>query len=103
MHRRCLSDKGAALWTAFVDRFACGDRELVEYLQQVAGMAAVGRVYTEALLIAYGAGGNGKSTFFNTLAHVLGDYAGALSADVLTSSANKNAGPELAELRGRSW
>lgn len=96
-----LSDKGAALWAAFVDRFACGDRELVEYLQQVAGMAAVGRVYTEALLIAYGAGGNGKSTFFNTLARVLGDYAGALSADVLTSSANKNAGPELAELRGR--
>lgn len=96
-----LSDKGAALWAAFVDRFACGDRELVEYLQQVAGMAAVGRVYTEAQLIAYGAGGNGKSTFFNTLAHVLGDYAGALSADVLTSSANKNAGPELAELRGR--
>ena len=96
-----LSDKGAALWAAFVDRFACGDRELVEYLQQVAGMAAVGRVYTEALLIAYGAGGNGKSTFFNTLSRVLGDYAGALSADVLTSSANKNAGPELAELRGR--
>lgn len=95
------SDAGAALWAAFVDRFACGDRELVEYLQQVAGMAAVGRVYTEALLIAYGAGGNGKSTFFNTLARVLGDYAGALSADVLTSSANKNAGPELAELRGR--
>lgn len=58
-----LSDKGAALWAAFVDRFACGDRELVGYLQQVAGMAAVGRVYTEALLIAYGAGGNGKSTF----------------------------------------
>lgn len=96
-----LSDKGAALWAAFVDRFACGDRELVEYLQQVAGMAAVGRVYTEALLIAYGAGGNGKSTFFNALSRVLGDYAGALSADVLTSSANKNAGPELAELRGR--
>ena len=95
------SDAGAELWREFLDRFTCGDRELVEYLQQVAGMAAVGRVYTEALLIAYGAGGNGKSTFFNTLARVLGDYAGALSADVLTSSANKNAGPELAELRGR--
>ncbi len=95
------SDKGAALWAEFVNRFACGDSELVDYLQQVAGMAAVGKVYTEALLIAYGAGGNGKSTFFNTLSRVLGDYAGALSADVLTSNANKNAGPELAELRGR--
>ena len=95
------SDKGMELWLSFVNRFACGDAELADYLQQVAGMAAVGRVFTEALLIAYGAGGNGKSTFFNTLSRVLGDYAGALSADVLTSSTNKNAGPELAELRGR--
>lgn len=44
------SGEGMALWLNFVNRFACGDAELVDYLQQVAGMAAVGRVYTEALL-----------------------------------------------------
>lgn len=95
-----LSDRGAALWAAFVDRFACGDRELVEYLQQVAGMAAVGRVFSENLLILYGTGGNAKSTFVNTLARVLGDYSGSLSTDVLLSRPGQNKGPELAALRG---
>lgn len=95
------SDAGAELWREFLDRFTCNDTELAAYLQQCTGMAAVGKVFTEALLIAFGTGGNGKSTFFNTLARVLGSYSGALSSDVLTSSANKNAGPELAELRGR--
>lgn len=95
-----LSDKGAALWAAFVDRFACGDRELVKYLQQVAGMAAVGRVFSENLLILYGTGGNAKSTFVNTLARVLGDYSGSLSTDVLLSRPGQNKGPELAALRG---
>lgn len=95
-----LSDKGAALWAAFVDRFACGDRELVEYLQQVAGMAAVGRVFSENLLILYGTGGNAKSTFVNTLARVLGSYSGSLSTDVLLARPGQNKGPELAALRG---
>ena len=95
-----LSDKGAALWAEFVNRFACGDRELIDYLQQVAGMAAVGRVFSENLLILYGTGGNAKSTFVNALARVLGDYSGSLSADVLLSRPGQNKGPELAALRG---
>lgn len=94
------SDKGAALWAAFVDRFACGDSALVDYLQQVAGMAAVGRVFSENLLILYGTGGNAKSTFVNTLARVLGEYSGCLSTDVLLSRPGQNKGPELAALRG---
>lgn len=94
------SDKGAALWAEFVNRFACGDSALVDYLQQVAGMAAVGRVFSENLLIRYGTGGNAKSTFVNTLARVLGDYSGSLSTDVLLSRPGQNKGPELAALRG---
>ncbi len=94
------SDKGAALWAEFVNRFACGDRELIDYLQQVAGMAAVGRVFSENLLILYGTGGNAKSTFVNALARVLGDYSGSLSTDVLLSRPGQNKGPELAALRG---
>lgn len=92
---------GAALWQTFVQRFTCGDAALADYLQQVAGAAAVGRVYQEQLIIAYGSGGNGKSTFFNVLARVLGSYAGTLSADALTANPNRNKLPELAELRGK--
>lgn len=92
---------GAALWLDFVQRFTCGDAALADYLQQVAGAAAVGHVYQEQLIVAYGSGGNGKSTFFNVLARVLGSYAGTLSADALTVNPNRNKLPELAELRGK--
>ena len=92
---------GAPLWLDFVRRFTCGDEALTDYLQMVAGAAAVGHVYQEQLIIAYGSGGNGKSTFFNVLARVLGSYAGTLSADALTANPNRNKLPELAELRGK--
>ena len=39
------------------------------------GLAAIGKVYEEALIIAYGEGRNGKSTFWNTVSKVLGTYA----------------------------
>lgn len=93
--------EGAALWQTFVQRFTCGDEALADYLQMVAGAAAVGHVYQEQLIVAYGSGGNGKSTFFNLLARVLGSYAGTLSADALTVNPNRNKLPELAELRGK--
>ena len=94
------SDTGTELWREFLDRFCCNDTELAAYLQQCAGAAVVGRVFSENLLILYGSGGNAKSTLTSTLAHVLGDYAGSLSSDVLLSRPGQNKGPELAALRG---
>lgn len=90
---------GADLWRGFLDTICCGDNELAAYLQTVAGMAALGKVFTETLLIATGDGGNGKSTFFNTLARVLGDYATSVRPALLMTG-NQNNGAELAALRG---
>ena len=45
----------------------------MDYVQQIVGMAAVGRVYMEALIIAYGEGSNGKSTFLHVVKNLLGD------------------------------
>ena len=74
------------MWDDFLNTITCGDIELKEFLQQLAGMAAVGKVYEEKLIIACGNGSNGKSTFFNTLMEVMGDYACTFSADVLIQS-----------------
>lgn len=90
---------GADLWRGFLDTICCGDTELADYLQTVAGMAALGKVFTETLLIATGDGGNGKSTFFNVLARVLGDYATSVRPALLMTG-NQNNGAELAALRG---
>ena len=70
-------------------------------MQQIVGMAAVGRVYMESLIIAYGEGRNGKSTFWNTVARVLGTYSGNMSADTLTVGCKRNVKPELAEAKGK--
>ena len=42
----------------------------------------------ESLVIAYGEGRNGKSTFWNTIARVLGTYSGNMSADTLIIAAS---------------
>lgn len=94
-------DKGMELWMESLNLFFCQDRELIRYVQQIVGMAAVGRVYAEQMIIAYGGGANGKSTFWNTIARVLGTYSGKISADALTMSCKRNVKPEMAELKGK--
>ena len=54
------------------------------------GLSAIGKVYVEALIIAYGEGRNGKSTFWNVIARVLGTYSGNISADMLTVGCRRN-------------
>lgn len=94
-------DTGKQLWQDALDTFFCKDQALINYVQQIVGMASVGKVYVEALIIAYGEGRNGKSTFWNTIARVLGTYAGNMSADTLTVGCKRNVKPEMAELKGK--
>lgn len=95
------SDDGMDLWEKALDSFFCGDQELIDYVQQIVGLSAIGKVYVEALVIAYGEGSNGKSTFWNTIARVLGTYSGTISADALTVGCKRNVKPEMAELKGK--
>ena len=64
------------------------------------GLACVGKVFYEAMIIAYGDGRNGKSTFWNTVFRVMGSYAKTISAETLTTSCKRNTLPEMAELKG---
>lgn len=95
------SDEGADIWRNALKTFFCGDGELIDYVQKIAGLSAIGKVCIEGLIIAYGEGRNGKSTFWNTLAHVLGTYSGNMSADTLTVGCKRNVKPELAEAKGK--
>lgn len=91
---------GAKMWISFLESVTGGDSSFITYLQMVAGMALFGRVYEEGIVLAYGPGRNGKSTLFNALAAVLGDYAGTLDIAVLTTD-RQNRGAALATLRGK--
>ena len=93
--------EGEEIWQAALSTFFCGDTELESYVQKIAGLAVIGHVYVEALIIAHGDGRNGKSTFWNVLSRVLGTYSGNLSADALTVGCTRNVKPELAETKGK--
>lgn len=93
--------EGEKIWKAALATFFCGDTDLQSYVQQIAGLAVIGHVYVEALIIAHGDGRNGKSTFWNVLSRVLGSYSGNISADALTVGCKRNVKPELAETKGK--
>ena len=94
-------DTGADLWQDALDTIFCRNQELIDYVQLIAGMSLVGKVFSETLIIAYGDGRNGKSTFWNVLARVLGSYSGKISADALTVGCRRNVKPEMAEAKGK--
>ena len=90
---------GLDLWNLFLDQITGGDGGLQGFLQLVAGMAMIGAVYHEGIVIAWGSGRNGKSTLFNVLLRVLGDYGGTIDITTLTTD-RQNRGAALASLRG---
>lgn len=95
------SDRGKQIWLDCLDTIFCGNKELIDYVQMICGLAAVGKVQVEALIIAYGCGRNGKSTFWNSVSRVLGLYSGNISADTLTFGCRRNVKPEMAEVKGK--
>lgn len=94
-------DRGKQIWLDCLNTIFCGDQELIDYVQMICGLAAVGKVEVEALIIAYGCGRNGKSTFWNSVSRVLGLYSGNISADTLTFGCRRNVKPEMAEVKGK--
>lgn len=95
------SSSNEQLWLDALNTIFVGDQELIGYVQMIVGLAAIGKVYVEALIISYGEGRNGKSTFWNVISRVLGNYSGSISADILTSQIRRNVKPELAEAKGK--
>lgn len=95
------SQKGQQIWLDCLDLIFQGDQSLIDYVQMICGLAAIGKVYVEALIIAYGDGRNGKSTFWNAVSRVLGLYSGNISADTLTVGCRRNIKPEMAEVKGK--
>lgn len=95
------SFNGRKLWEDTLDKIFSGDKELIKYVQQCCGLAAIGGVYVEMMIIAHGDGGNGKSTFWNTILKVFGDYGGTLSSDNLFINSGKSSRFAKAFLKGK--
>ena len=98
--RAAPGTQGRDMWESFLDTVTCNDGGLKGFLQMVAGMAFIGAVYQEGIVIACGGGRNGKSTTFNAIGDALGDYAGTIDIKTITTD-RANKGASLATLRGK--
>ena len=71
------------LFDKFLELITCGDKELADYLRDVCGMAAIGKVFYEGICMFHGNGQNGKTTFLNAVSRVFGNYAYSINPELL--------------------
>jgi P4 family phage/plasmid primase-like protien len=90
-------------WMKFLNLIFSGDQELIRYVQKAVGYSLTGDTSERALFFPYGKGANGKSTFIQTLANLLGEYAFKAPPETIISR-DKNAIPnDVAALQGRRF
>lgn len=86
-------------WLNFLNETFQGDQELIDYMQRLMGLAMIGEVIEQVMPFALGPGGTGKSTFFNTIMQVMGDYAKPTRSTLLMRNNNEHP-EEIAKLQG---
>jgi putative DNA primase/helicase len=89
------------LWVKFLARIFDNDRDLISYVQRAIGYSLTGDTREQCLHVLHGVGQNGKSTFLEVLAYILGDYA--IQADFATfldKQANDGPRNDIARLAG---
>lgn len=88
-------------WLKFLDRIFMGDSELIEYIQRTVGYSLTGDISQQCFYMLYGGGANGKSTFLNTIKHIMGDYSDSLKgSSLMTRKNDEGARGDLAKLKG---
>ena len=83
------------------------DPDVRRWMQKFMGYCLTGSTEEEKFLIAFGPGGCGKGTFFETIAAVMGDYKTVIPIDTLLAGTFYTNGegptPELAKLAGKRY
>jgi P4 family phage/plasmid primase-like protien len=95
-------DPGATCptWKAFLDVILRGDADVIGFLQRFVGYALTGTIREHVLVVCYGTGSNGKSTFLETVSEMLGDYAWQAPPDLLLVRSLEAHPTDLAGLHG---
>ena len=88
------------LWKEHLAVVMADDAELIAFLQRALGYSLTGFIQEHAIFFGHGSGANGKSTTFETVAHVLGDYARTAPIELFQYSPNDRHPTELAMLQG---
>ena len=84
----------------FVDQIFCGDQALIEFAQRAVGYSLTGSTAEQCFFILNGDGANGKSTFVNILAKLMGGYSKASPEQTLLANQRSGVGDDLVYLSG---
>lgn len=95
------SGKKPELWLKFLSEVTNGDKDLQDYIQKCVGYSLSGSVREQCAYFLYGIGNNGKSTFMDTIADMLGGYAANTQPETLMMKrfGDSGANPEIARLK----
>ncbi len=83
------SNKTPTMWLKFINDITNGDKDLQHYLQKCVGYSLSGSIKEQCLFFVYGVGNNGKSTFIETIADMLGTYGANVQPETLMMSKNQ--------------
>jgi putative DNA primase/helicase len=86
-------------WLSFLDKIMGSNESLINYLRLIVGYALTGLTKEQCLFIFNGFGANGKSTFFEIIRKVMGDYAMHTPPTTLLKN-NSGIRNDLARLKG---
>lgn len=95
------SDKQPKLWLKFLDDVTGGDKEIQDYIQKCVGYSLSGSTREQCAYFLYGMGNNGKSTFLDTIADMLGGYASNAQPETIMMKkwGNEGANSDIARLK----
>ena len=69
-------------WDAFIEFVTHGDDRMIRFLHRYFGYCLTGITKEEVFLFLYGPGGAGKGTMVETVAYIMGDYAGTVPMEM---------------------
>ena len=90
----------APRWEQFLSEVTKGDKALEHFLQKTVGYALTGIRREQTLNFVWGAGGNGKSVWIDTLMGVMDEYAATAPMDTFAATKGDKHPTDLAGLMG---
>ena len=99
-----MAQDAGYLFDAFLEDITCGDKELARYIRKALGLALTAYTKEEAWFLLLGQGENGKTTLFDLITFIMGEYAVRVDEKTISVS-NMNRGgsiasPDIARLKG---
>jgi len=93
-------DAVSELWEQFLKDVFLENDELIRYMQMALGYSITGDTTEQKIFIAYGSGANGKTTLFETISAVIGNYANSVNTRVLLDDGRNDHPTGVADIFG---